>query len=366
VRKPAVRRAHPSPTCNTLALGISSILAAHSTAFARQPAAGPGQSVNALEEVIVTAQKRTENLQDVPVSIQALDSRTLGDLVITDFDSYAKYLPSLSYQTYGPGQSQLYVRGVTNGGDGLRVGSAPLVGVYLDEQPVTTIGNNLDVHIYDIERVEALAGPQGTLFGASSMAGTLRIITNKPKVGVFESGYDLGVTQVGSGATGGKLEGFVNIPLSDRTAIRLVGYTQSDPGYIDNVTPDPVQVYPTSGVVRDNSALVSKNFNETKTTGARAALKIDLNDTWTASPSITWQQQNADGSFASEPALGDRKIARYVAEVNDDHWYQAALTVEGKLGNFDLIYSGGYLERDIDNTADYSDYSYFYDVAYPG
>src|SRR5882672_6861187 len=127
-----------------------------------------------LEEVVVTAQKREENLQRVPVSIQALDSAKLDELNTTDFQSYAQYLPSLSYQTYGPGQAQLYVRGVTNGGDGLRVGSLPLVGLYLDEQPVTTIGNSLDVHVYDIARVEALSGPQGTLFGASSMAGTLR------------------------------------------------------------------------------------------------------------------------------------------------------------------------------------------------
>ena len=155
-----------------------------------------------LEEVVVTAQKRMEDLQRVPVSIQALSTKKLEDLHVTDFESYAKYLPSLSFQTFGPGQAQLYVRGVTNGGDGLRVGSQPLVGVYLDEQPVTTIGNSLDVHVYDIARVEALSGPQGTLFGASSMAGTLRIITNKPDPEAFAAGYDLELNQVSHGGTG--------------------------------------------------------------------------------------------------------------------------------------------------------------------
>ncbi|MGB7740721.1 MAG: TonB-dependent receptor plug domain-containing protein, partial [Steroidobacteraceae bacterium] len=236
-----------------LAFAIAGILAAHATTAA--------ETSGGLEEIIVTAQKRSENLQDVPISIQALDSRILQQLSVSNFDSYAKYLPSLSYQTYGPGQSQLYVRGVTNGSDGLSVGSAPLVGVYLDEQPVTTIYNNLDVHIYDVERVEALSGPQGTLFGASSMSGTLRIITNKPQIGEFEAGYDLGAVQVDSGGAGGSIEGFVNVPLTDRAAIRLVGYTVSDPGYIDNVTPDPLLVYPTSGFVRDNSELREKNFN---------------------------------------------------------------------------------------------------------
>ena len=343
---------------SSLAIAVAAVLAAQAAA-----AADPA---GALEEVVVTAQKRAENLQDVPISIQALDSKALEALSVSSFDSYAKYLPSLSYQTYGPGQSQLYVRGVTNGGDGLRVGSAPLVGVYLDEQPVTTIANNLDVHVYDIERVEALSGPQGTLFGASSMAGTLRIITSKPRTDRFEAGYDVGVEQVDSGGTGGSLEGFVNVPLSDRLAFRLVGYTVDDPGYIDNVTPDPLLVFPTSGAVRDNSALRERNFNDARTNGARAALKFDLDDAWTVTPAVIWQSQEANGSFAYMPDLGERKVARYVDEYNDDRWYQAALTIEGRIGSFDLIYSGGYLDRSIDNSSDYSDYSYFYDVLYPG
>ena len=364
MHRPIDRPSQPAQNARSLALAVASILAGQAPALAQDT--GTGTQPGALEEIIVTAQKRSENLQNVPISIQALDTKALDQLSVTDFDSYAKYLPSLSYQTYGPGQSQLYVRGVTNGGDGLRVGSAPLVGVYLDEQPVTTIGNNLDVHIYDIERVEALSGPQGTLFGASSMAGTLRIITNKPKPGAFESGYSVGVEQVDSGGTGGTLQGYVNIPLTSRAAIRLVGYTEQDPGYIDNVTPDPLQVFPTSGVARDNTSLRETHFNETRTNGARAALRVDLNDTWSVTPSVTWQEQNADGSFAQMPALGERKVARYVDELNDDSWYQAALTVEGKIGNFDVIYSGGYLDRNIHNVADYSDYSYYYDVAYPG
>ena len=344
------------PALQPLALAIAGILAAH--------AAPAAEATGGLEEIIVTAQRRSENLQDVPISIQALDSRILQQLSISNFDSYAKFLPSLSFQSFGPGQSQLYVRGVTNGSDGLSVGASPLVGVYLDEQPVTTIYNNLDVHIYDIERVEALSGPQGTLFGASSMSGTLRIITNKPQIGMFEAGYDLGATQIDSGGAGGSIEGFVNFPLTDRAAVRLVGYTTSDPGYIDNVSRDPLRVYPTSGAVLDNSDLLEKNFNDVQTTGARAALKVDLTDTWTITPAVTWQTQDADGFFTYDPELGERKVARYIKDYNEDEWYQAALTVQGKVGNFDLIYSGGYLERDIDNSYDYADYSFGYDSYY--
>ena len=356
VQKSAALRRMSSQAMQPLALAIAGILTTHSVTAA--------ESTGGLEEIIVTAQRRSENLQDVPISIQALDSRILQQLSISNFDNYAKFLPSLSFQSFGPGQAQLYVRGVTNGSDGLSVGASPLVGVYLDEQPVTTIYNNLDVHIYDIERVEALSGPQGTLFGASSMSGTLRIITNKPQLGKFEAGYDLGVTQVDSGGSGGSIEGFVNFPLTDRAAIRLVGYTTRDPGYIDNVSPDPLRVYPTSGAVLDNSDLLENNFNEVQTSGARAALKVDLTDNWTITPAVAWQTQDADGFFTYDPELGERKVARYIKDFNEDEWYQASLTVQGKIGNFDLIYSGGYLDRDIDNSYDYADYSFGYDSYY--
>jgi iron complex outermembrane receptor protein len=115
----------------------------------------------------------------VPLSIQAIGSEQMEELHIQDFEDYVRYLPTVSYQTFGPGFSQVYMRGVASGGDGNHSGSLPSVGVYLDEQPITTIQGALDVHLYDVARVEALAGPQGTLYGASSQAGTIRIISNK-------------------------------------------------------------------------------------------------------------------------------------------------------------------------------------------
>ncbi|HYL69850.1 MAG TPA: Plug domain-containing protein, partial [Candidatus Dormibacteraeota bacterium] len=188
--KPSRRRREHSPLrIKPLVLVSSSILAASAAAAADQTA--PSTPAGALEEVIVTAQKTSENLQTVPISVTAFDTKQLEQLQVTSFDGFSKYLPSLAVQSFGPGQAQVYFRGVTNGSDGLKVGSQPLVGWYVDEMPVTTIANNLDVHIYDIERVEALAGPQGTLFGSSSMAGVLRIITNKPDPTKFSAGYDL-------------------------------------------------------------------------------------------------------------------------------------------------------------------------------
>ncbi len=123
------------------------------------------------DEIVVTAQKREENLQDVPISIQALGTKKLDQLNVTNFNDFSKMLPSVSFQTTQPGSTTVYMRGVASGGDGNHSGSLPSVGVYLDEQPVTTIGGNLDVHVYDIARIESLAGPQGTLYGASSEAG---------------------------------------------------------------------------------------------------------------------------------------------------------------------------------------------------
>ena len=152
----------------------------------------------ALPEVTVTAQKRTEDLQTVPLSIQALSTKTLEDQHVSSFLDYAKLLPSVTFQdgvagggAGGPGFARVYMRGVASGGDGNHSASQPSVGMYLDEQPITTIQGSLDIHIYDIARVEALAGPQGTLYGASSQAGTIRIITNKPDPRKFDAGYNL-------------------------------------------------------------------------------------------------------------------------------------------------------------------------------
>jgi outer membrane receptor protein involved in Fe transport len=315
-----------------------------------------------LEEIIVTAQKRVANLQQVAASVQALDARKLEELHIEGFDDYVKYFPSLSSQNNGPSQEQLFIRGVTNGTDGLAVGSQPTVAVYLDEQPVTTIAENLDIHIYDIARVEELSGPQGTLFGASSMAGTLRIITNKPTTTGFQAAFNLDANTV-TGVPGSIAEGFVNLPLTDRVAIRLVGFAEHDGGYVNNVLGPPGD-YPTSGAVRSNAAVVEKHFNGIDTTGGRAALKFDLGKSWTITPSVMLQHQKSHGVPGYEPVRGDLNVSIYTQQSDLDRWWQAAMTVEGKIGNFDIVYAGGYINRSVDSNGDFADYSYYYDQYY--
>jgi iron complex outermembrane recepter protein len=325
-------------------------------------AADTGETV-VLEEITVTAQKRTENLQDVPLSIQAFGTARLEELHISSFDDYAKYLPSVSFQKVGsPSVEHTYMRGVSSGGDGNHSGSQPSVGMYLDEQPVTTIDGNLNIHLYDIERVEALAGPQGTLYGASSQAGTIRIISNKPDPTGFKAGYDVGVNQVSHGGVGYSVEAFVNLPLTDFAAVRLVGWDVHDAGYIDNV--HGAVTFPTSGITFDNAGLVKKDYNTVETKGGRAALKVNINDNWTILPTVMGQVQQTDGDFAYNPALGDLEVQHWFPQNIHDSWVQSALTVEGKIGNFDLTYAGAYLTRNTHEQSDYTDYSLYYDAAY--
>ena len=336
-----------------LASAISAILGSTSPVFAQDQQSG------VLEQVVVTAQKREENLQNVPLSIQVIGSEKLEQLHITDFDDYVKFLPSVSYQTFGPGSARVFMRGVSSGDNGNHSGPLPSVGQYLDEQPITTIQGALDIHMYDIARVEVLAGPQGTLYGASSQSGTIRVITNKPDITEFKAAYDVTYNTHNPGDTGYTGEGFVNVPLSDSAAIRLVGWYEKDGGYISNVPGE--RTFPTSGITVNNAAFVKSDYNDVETYGGRAALKIDLGDSWTITPAVMAQEQESNGLFAYDPSVGDLKVAHYFPESAKDRWWQAALTVEGRINNFNLVYAGAYLKRDFFSESDYSDYSFIYD-----
>jgi outer membrane receptor protein involved in Fe transport len=332
------------------------------------------QDSGGLEEVVVTAQKRAENMQDVPISIDAISTEKLEQLNISNFTDYVRMLPSVAATPSigaGAGFSAVYMRGIVTGGDGQATTSLPSVGTYLDEQPVTTIQGNLDLHLYDIARVEALAGPQGTLYGASSQAGTIRIITNKPEVGKFAAGYALEGNTISDGGNGYTAEGFVNVPLGDRSALRLVGWKTKKAGWIDNLR--GTRLYPgdvstaADDFTVDNAALAKDDYNTLDTVGARAALRIELNDNWTLTPTAQMQDQESKGSWGddlSDFAPGTYAVKHYRDEYVKDKWYQLGLTVEGQIGSLDLTYSGNYLNRDVDASFDYSDYSYWYDNLY--
>jgi outer membrane receptor protein involved in Fe transport len=341
-----------------LGLLASTMLVTSGTAFAQEAAPTASDERND-GDIVVTATRRAESLQNVPIAITALGTATLEQLQIDDFDDYARFVPSLSFRSLGPGFANVYFRGVASGENANHSASLPSVGTYLDEQPITTTTGALDIHIYDIARVEALAGPQGTLYGASSQAGTVRIITNRPDLNEFSGELNLELNSVNHGDFGYTAEGFVNAPLSSNVALRVVGWYRRDAGYIDNV---PFTLtFPTSGIVFNNNDLVEEDYNDVETYGARAALRIELDDNWTVTPQIMAQRQLSNGSFGVERGLGDLETAQFNPERANDRWYQAALTVEGRIGNFDLTYAGAYMQRQIDAQSDYVDYAYFYD-----
>jgi outer membrane receptor protein involved in Fe transport len=342
----------------------SALLAGAPVAFAQQANEG------ALQEVIITAQKREENLQSVPISVQAIGTDRLEQLHIQGFDDYVKFLPSVTFQAggagggpNGPGFSRVLIRGISSDSNLNHSGPLPTVGTYLDEQPITTIQGALDLHLYDIARVEALAGPQGTLYGASSEAGTVRIITNKPDPDGFKAGYEIQGNTIAHGDPGGVMQGFVNVPLSPNAAIRLVAWGEHKGGYIDNIR--ATRTFPQFGITINNDSLVEKNFNDVTTYGARAALRVDLNDNWTITPTLMGQKTKANGFFSSNPELGELKVAHFSPDDSEDQWVDAALTLEGKVSNFDVIYAGAFLKRDDSARTDYSDYSLAYDISIP-
>jgi outer membrane receptor protein involved in Fe transport len=363
-------RQHRRPARSALAVAVC--LAISSAAMAQDAPADPPKPEDkpaaGLGTVTVTAQKREENLQKVPISINVLGTQTLEQHNVNSFEDAVRLLPSVSFNTFGPGFGQVYMRGVANGGDGNHSTSLPSVGVYLDEQPVTTIQGPLDIHMYDISRVEALAGPQGTLYGASSQAGTVRIITNKPDPSAFAAGFGVEITSVSNGGIGHVAEGFVNMPLSPSTALRAVVWHKEDAGYIDNKFGH--RTYPTwddytggNGTI-DNEGLAKDNYNEVESIGGRVQLRLDINDNWSITPGLMGQRTDAGGTFQYDPVVGDLALTHFRPELSDDSWHQASLTVQGRIGNFDLTYAFAYLDRHDETESDYSDYALWYDTIY--
>lgn len=327
-----------------------------------------------IEIIEVTSRKRAESIQNVPTSLQALSATQLEAQGVESFDDYALLLPSLSYNSVGPGQAQVYMRGAADGGDGNASGSQPSVAIYLDEQPVTAIGRNLDLHIYDIERIEALAGPQSTLFGASSQSGTLRIITNKPDTDSFEAGVNADFSVVNEGDPSHTFEGFVNLPISDDTAIRVVGWKKHEGGYIDNVAGTHTSALFTNGgesslVTSDNNKYVEEDFNTLDNTGLRASLQTKINDNWQALLGTVYQKQETNGVWYHDPdapngEVGELEVQRFSPESMDDSFTQTSLTIIGDLGFAEITYAGSFMDRDVEFHTDYSDYTDYYSTSW--
>lgn len=348
-----------------------------------------GFLMSEIEEVVVTARKKTESLQDVPLSVSALRESALDEKGISVFEDYLLQLPSVTAGGSGPGTSTIYIRGLASTTPNLTTagvaGLAPNVSFYLDEQPLAQPGRNLDVYAADMARIEVLAGPQGTLFGASSQAGVVRMITNKPVIGETSGNVEVESRFMPDGDSGAKVELVGNMPIGESTAARLVAYRDKKGGYIDQVagTLDVSQSarFRPAGTIRQNGlpvnssrggfqagadlsgatlnkagAIVKDDANELTYEGFRASVAHEINESWDALFTVAQQTIEADGVFFVDPTLGDLEIQRYTEDKIEDEYDNMSLTLEGSIGDLEVVYAGAYTDRTTDQMVDYTDY----------
>ena len=298
-----------------------------------------------IETVLVTATKRSTNLQEVPQSITAFSTGDIQKMDFKSMEDYMKAIPSASLVNSMPGRNSLSMRGISTGSAEYRTDSQ--VAVYLDEQPITSISQQPEVRMVDIARLESLPGPQGTLFGSSSQSGTLRIITNQPDFAGFsgEGTAELATTNHGKPSYEGS--GVLNIPVVDDTlAIRLVGFYSHDGGYVDNVLGETVSGKPGAyGSPLTNADVVKNNQNTYDEWGGRAVALWQISEDWTANLSYIMQDSKADGTWESDPYLGDYKVTRFHPEYRDDKWWQTSLNFNGDLGFAEFVSTTSYFDR---------------------
>jgi len=346
-----------------------------------------------IEEVLVTATKREESMQDVPVAVSALTAESIDQLGISNFEDYLLQLPNVTAGGSGPGQNTIYIRGVASTTPGLTTagvaGLAPNVALYLDEQPLAQPGRNLDVYAADMQRVEVLAGPQGTLFGASSQAGTVRLITNKPDPLSTSASIKFGSAFTKDGEMSNNVEGVVNLPVTDSFTLRGVVYVDNQGGYIDNVAGklnvrESARFRP-KGTVRanglpvaagragfqstadlsgvrfidaDNGNRVEEDFNDATYSGFRLSGLWEINDDWDLTVAHSQQELETEGVFFSDPNLDDLEIQRYQEDSLEDTFSNTNWTLKGMLGDLEVVYAGAFTDREADQFVDYADYMF--------
>ena len=364
-------------------------------------AAAADTSVSAVQEVVVTAQRRSESIEKVPLTVQALTGETLSKQNITTLDDLLKYTPNVTFASNGPGTGNIFMRGLSAGFAGNQssatIATFPNVAVYLDEQSMQFPSRNVDIYMADMNRVEVLEGPQGTLFGGGAEAGAVRYITNKPNLEQFEAKVEGAYGWTAHGDANDSVQAVINIPLiTDKLAIRAVVYDEKQGGYIDNVPsnfnrsnsdlgnyyfnikPGANGLCPnglaagaaglcalpaSSAPAANNQSVAANNQNPVTYTGARLSVLYQINPDWDVLITETLQDMDAEGMFVQEPigdnfhALGPLQETSFAPAWDKDHWSNTAWTVHGKAGPLSLIYTGGYLDRHISQQQDYTGYS---------
>jgi outer membrane receptor protein involved in Fe transport len=323
-----------------------------------------------LEEVIVTARKRTESVQDIPASIQAISGADIKAMGARGMEDFTRFMPSVNVISYGSGSSSVIFRGATIDGGGYVAQST--ASVYLDEVSITSTGDQPSVRMVDIAQVESLAGPQGTIYGSDSQAGTLRIITNKPVMNEFFLELD-GSVRTGEDSDDSYDGSIVaNLPLiEDTLALRVVGFKAEDGGFIDNVfghTPDvsltgqPWDVMDFGSL--DNAEFVKEDVNDSEIDGWRVALKWDINENWSATAGYLHQETDNGAYQFYDPYAGDLEKVNFFDDYSSDDYDLYSLTVEADLGFAQLVSATSYYERDTTWGQDVTSYHHYYTGVY--
>ena len=325
----------------SLLAGLSSLALVATPALAQDAGAQDDGNI-----IIVTATKRDANLQDIPFSINAQTAEDIQKSGAVTLEDLSRNVAGLSVQNLGPGQSQVSVRGVS-AGQVVRdqPGVKEQVGVYLDESVISLSLFTPDIDLYDLNRVETLRGPQGTLFGSGSVGGTIRYITNQPKIGVMEGSVEANLNLVDGDDIGGHLKGAVNVPMGDNAALRAVGYYTRYGGFINAIGP--------AG---------KEDVNSGERYGGRIALTFEPSDSLSITPRIVYQKVTADGFNRQEiynlyanqftttrPAVtfDEREQYLLLREAFEDETLIADLKIDVGLGGATLTSVTSYINRDI-------------------
>lgn len=336
-------------TASKISLAVAAALA---VAPPRAPAMEPAD-VSALQEIVVTARKREENLQDVPLSIDVFTKKDMQNLGITNFDDYAQKVPSISFISTGPGTQLFVMRGVSDGSNP-NYANTSSTGFFVDDMSMSSNGSQPDLHLYDIERIEILNGPQGTTFGAGAMSGAIRYITNKPDVNAFSAGVDFDGGNIQGGQNNWTYEGFVNLPIIEGVlGFRASAFSDSQGGFIDNRFLTRTWI---NGAVSNNAPWARNNYNHEHIEGGRAALKTVLGDRWSASLTYSYQRQNTLGAWDEDPTLPPRTVERFGPESDNFQTKTLDFHLDGDVGIGDLVFASTYWSQPRRQWNEYSQY----------
>jgi iron complex outermembrane receptor protein len=338
-----------SAAASKISLAVAAALAvAPPRALALEPA-----DASALQEIVVTARKRQENLQDVPLSIDVFTKKDMQNLGITGFDDYAQKVPSISFISVGPGTQLFVMRGVSDGSNP-NYANTSATGFFIDDMSMSWAGVQPDLHLYDIERIEVLNGPQGTTFGASSMAGAIRYVTNKPDVNAFSGGLDFNGGHIQGGQENWTYEGFFNAPIIEGVlGLRLSAFSDSHGGFIRNALTTRTWV---NTAVSTNAQWARNDYNREHVEGGRVALKGVLNDQWSATLTYSFQRQATQGAWDEDPNLAPRTVERFGPE---GHRFEAKTLdfhLDGDVGIGDLVFASTYWSLPTRQQNEYSQY----------